>query len=234
MMLESLRNAVLKANLDLVARGLVIDTFGNCSAIARDHALVAIKPSGVPYDRMRPEDIVLTDLDGRLVEGSLRPSSDLPTHLVLYRAFPHIGGIVHTHSSHATAWAQACREIPCLGTTHADYFRGPVPVTSHLEPEQIEAEYEFNTGQAIVRRFSDLDPAHMPAVLVAGHAPFCWGKTVEEAVHVAVMLEQVAWLALSSLALNPAVQPLSDALRDKHFLRKHGHAAYYGQSGKRS
>jgi len=234
MMLEALRNTVLKANLDLVARGLVIDTFGNCSAIARDHGVVAIKPSGVPYDRMRPEDIVLTNLDGRLVEGSLRPSSDLPTHLVLYRAFPHIGGIVHTHSSNATAWAQACREIPCLGTTHADYFRGPVPVTQHLDPEEIEAEYEFNTGQSIVRRFSDLDPAHMPAVLVAGHAPFCWGKTVEEAVHVAVMLEQVAWLALSSLALNPSVRPLSDVLRDKHFLRKHGPAASYGQSGKSS
>ncbi|HLX74665.1 MAG TPA: L-ribulose-5-phosphate 4-epimerase AraD [Terriglobales bacterium] len=232
MMLESLRNAVLKANLDLVARGLVIDTFGNCSAIARDQGVVAIKPSGIPYDRMRAEDIVLTDLNGRLVEGSLRPSSDLPTHLVLYRAFPHIGGVVHTHSSNATAWAQACREIPCLGTTHADYFRGPVPVTPHLEPGEIEAEYEFNTGQAIVRRFSGLDPAHMPAVLVAGHAPFCWGKTVEEAVHVAVMLEQVAWLAFSSLALNPAVQPLSDALRDKHFLRKHGPSAYYGQTGK--
>ncbi|MGE5206958.1 MAG: L-ribulose-5-phosphate 4-epimerase AraD [Chlamydiota bacterium] len=233
-MLESLRQTVLKANLELVARGLVIDTFGNCSAIARDQGVVAIKPSGVPYNTMRPEDIVLTNLDGRIVEGTLRPSSDLPTHLVLYRAFPYIGGVVHTHSSNATAWAQACREIPCLGTTHADYFRGAVPVTQHLPPEEIETEYEFNTGQAIVRRFARLDPAHMPAVLVAGHAPFCWGRTVEEAVHVAVMLEQVAWLASSSLALNPAVHPLSDALRDKHFLRKHGPGAYYGQTGKES
>lgn len=232
MMLESLRQTVLKANLDLVARGLVIDTFGNCSAIARDQGIVAIKPSGVSYDAMRPEDIVLTNLEGRVVEGALRPSSDLPTHIVLYRAFPQIGGVVHTHSSNATAWAQACREIPCLGTTHADYFRGAIPVTEHLQAEEIETEYEFNTGQAIVRRFASLDPAHMPAVLVAGHAPFCWGKTVEEAVHVAVMLEQVAWLASSSLLLNPAVHPLSEALRDKHFLRKHGPRAYYGQSGK--
>ncbi len=234
MMLESLRQTVLKANLDLVARGLVIDTFGNCSAIARDQGVVAIKPSGVPYDAMRPEDIVLTNLDGRIIEGSLRPSSDLPTHLVLYRAFPHIGGVVHTHSSNATAWAQACREIPCLGTTHADYFRGPIPVTPQLQREEIETEYEFNTGQVIVRRFQGLDPAHMPAVLVAGHGPFCWGRTMEEAVHVAVMLEQVAWLASASLALNPALHPLSDALRDKHFLRKHGPAASYGQEGKGS
>ena len=234
MMLESLRKTVLKANLELVARGLVIDTFGNCSAIDREKGTVAIKPSGVAYDAMRPEDIVLTDLQGRIVEGTLRPSSDLATHLVLYRSFPHIGGVVHTHSSNATAWAQACREIPCLGTTHADYFRGAIPVTEHLQGEEIETEYEFNTGQAIVRRFASLDPAHMPAVLVAGHAPFCWGSTVEEAVHVAVMLEQVAWLASSSLALNPAVQPLSDHLRDKHFLRKHGPRPYYGQSVKGS
>lgn len=232
MKLESLRQTVLRANLELVARGLVIDTFGNCSAIARDQGIIGIKPSGVPYDTMRPEDIVLTDLEGRIVEGKLRPSSDLPTHIVLYRAFSHIGGVVHTHSSNATAWAQACREIPCLGTTHADYFRGSVPVTDHLQPAEIESEYEFNTGQAIVRRFAALDPAHMPAVLVAGHAPFCWGNTVEEAVHVAVMLEQVAWLASSSLLLNPHVRPLSEVLRDKHFLRKHGPAAYYGQSGK--
>ena len=234
MMLEALRKTVLKANLELVARGLVIDTFGNCSAIARDQGVVAIKPSGVPYDTMRPEDIVLTNLDGRILEGALRPSSDLPTHLVLYRAFSHIGGVVHTHSSNATAWAQAGREIPCLGTTHADYFRGPVPVTSHLQRAEVETEYEFNTGRVIVRRFQGLDPAHMPAVLVAGHGPFCWGRTVEEAVHIAVMLEQVAWLASTSLMLNPAVHPLSDVLRDKHFLRKHGPDAYYGQEKKES
>ena len=234
MMLEALRKTVLKANLELVARGLVIDTFGNCSAIAHDQGVVAIKPSGVPYDTMRPEDIVLTNVDGRILEGALRPSSDLPTHLVLYRAFPHIGGVVHTHSSNATAWAQAGREIPCLGTTHADYFRGPIPVTSHLQRAEVETEYEFNTGQVIVRRFQGLDPAHMPAVLVAGHGPFCWGRTVEEAVHVAVMLEQVAWLASTSLMLNPAAHPLSDALRDKHFLRKHGPDAYYGQEKKES
>ena len=234
MMMEALRRTVLQANLELVARGLVIDTFGNCSAIARDQGVVAIKPSGVPYDTMRPEDIVLTNLEGRIVEGTLRPSSDLPTHLVLYRAFPHIGGVVHTHSVNATAWAQACREIPCLGTTHADYFRGPIPVTPHLQSEEIEFDYEFNTGQVILRRFVGLDPMHMPAVLVAGHAPFCWGRTVEEAVHVAVMLEQIAWMASSSLTLNPDVHPLTDALRDKHFLRKHGPGAYYGQEKKGS
>ena len=232
MMLETLRAEVLEANLELVRRGLVVDTFGNASGISREKGLVVIKPSGVDYATLRAEDLVVSDLEGHIVEGSLRPSSDLPTHIALYLAFKAIGGVAHTHSRNATAWAQACREIPCLGTTHADYFRGPVPVTPHLEPGEIEAEYEFNTGQAIVRRFSGLDPAHMPAVLVAGHAPFCWGKTVEEAVHVAVMLEQVAWLAFSSLALNPAVQPLSDALRDKHFLRKHGPSAYYGQTGK--
>jgi L-ribulose-5-phosphate 4-epimerase len=174
-MLEELRKQVLEANLELVRRGLVLYTFGNASGISRAEGLVAIKPSGVPYEGMRPEDLVITDLDGRIVEGTLRPSSDLATHLVLYRSFPAIGGVVHTHSRYATSWAQARRPIPCLGTTHADYFRGPVPVTRAMSPKEIEAAYEANTGEVIARHFAGGDPMEMPAVLVAGHGPFCWG-----------------------------------------------------------
>jgi L-ribulose-5-phosphate 4-epimerase len=229
MMLESLREEVLEANLELVRRGLVVDTFGNASGISREHGLVAIKPSGVPYTELRPSDLVVTDLDGRIVEGALRPSSDLPTHIALYRAFPGIGGVAHTHSRNATAWAQACKEIPCLGTTHADYFRGPVPVTEAMTAEEIENEYEWNTGQAIVRRFATMDPMQMRAVLVAGHAPFCWGATPAEAAHLAWMLEEVAQMAFAALTINPGAAALPEALRDKHFLRKHGPAAYYGQ-----
>ena len=229
MILESLRKEVLEANLELVRRGLVVDTFGNASGISREKNLVVIKPSGVAYERLRPEDLVITDMDGRTVEGKLRPSSDLPTHIELYKAFREIGGVAHTHSRNATAWAQAGREIPCLGTTHADYFRGAIPVTDTLNREEIESEYELNTGLAIVRRFARLDPASMPAVLVAGHAPFCWGKSAMEAAHVAWMLEEIAQMALATLAINPEAKPLSDALCDKHFLRKHGTAAYYGQ-----
>jgi len=187
MILKTLREEVLEANLELVRRGLVLYTFGNASGIARDEGLVVIKPSGVPYDRMKPEDLVVTDLNGKIVEGSLRPSADLPTHLVLYRAFTSIGGIAHTHSRAATAWAQAQREIPCLGTTHADYFHGPIPVTKPLRAAEIRKDYEANTGHVIVRRFAKLDPLRAPAVLVAGHAPFCWGKTPGEAAHVAVI-----------------------------------------------
>jgi L-ribulose-5-phosphate 4-epimerase len=193
---------------------------------------VVIKPSGVAYDTMKPADMVITDLKGQVVEGKLRPSSDLPTHLALYEAFPGVGGIVHTHSTNATAWAQACREIPCLGTTHADYFRGAVPVTEQLTPEEIAKDYEWNTGQAILRRFAGMDPLAIPACLVAGHAPFCWAPTVSEAVHLAVVLEEIARMALASVALNPGVEPLADVLRDKHFLRKHGADAYYGQKRK--
>jgi L-ribulose-5-phosphate 4-epimerase len=227
--LDSLREQVLEANLEIVRRGLVLYTFGNGSGIDRDAGLVVIKPSGVDYDKLTPSDLVVTDLDGRIVEGDLRPSSDLPTHLALYKAFPQIGGIIHTHSRHATAWAQACREIPCFGTTHADYFHGPVPVTCEMEACDIESEYEWNTGQAIVRRFADLDPLAVPAVLVAGHAPFCWGRTPEEAAHIAVILEEVARMAFETLMINHEAQAISGALHDKHYLRKHGPSRYYGQ-----
>ena len=229
MMLETLRAEVLEANLELVRRGLVVDTFGNASGIDREKGLVVIKPSGVDYETMRAEDLVICDLHGKTVEGSLRPSSDLPTHIALYRAFEKIGGVAHTHSRSATAWAQARREIPCLGTTHADYFRGAIPVTAVLKAEEIETEYEWNTGEAIIRRFAEMDPLSMPSVLVSGHAPFCWGISPRDAAHTAWMLEEVAQMAYSSIVLNPAVQPLSDVLRDKHFLRKHGSEAYYGQ-----
>jgi L-ribulose-5-phosphate 4-epimerase len=229
MMLEALREEVLAANLELVRRGLVLYTFGNASGISREHGLVVIKPSGVSYDAMQPADLVVTDLQGNVVEGTLRPSSDLPTHLALYQAFAGIGGVVHTHSTYATIWAQARREIPCLGTTHADSFRGPIPVTEMLSPAEIETDYEWNTGQSIVRRFRGLDPLSMPAVLVAGHAPFCWASNVTAAAQLAVILEEVAGMALQTLAVNPGAEPLPDALRDKHFLRKHGPGAYYGQ-----
>jgi L-ribulose-5-phosphate 4-epimerase len=229
MILKSLREEVLEANLELVRRGLVMYTFGNASGISREEGLVAIKPSGVPYDTMKPEDLLVVDLEGRPVEGSLRPSSDLPTHLALYKAFTSIGGIAHTHSSAATAWAQAQREIPCFGTTHADYFRGPVPLTKPLAPAEIRSNYEANTGQAIVRRFRKLDPLHVPAVLVAGHAPFCWGKSPSEATHIAVILEEIAAMAFRTITVNPKARPISKHLHEKHFLRKHGTTAYYGQ-----
>ncbi len=228
-MLESLRKEVWEANLEVVRRGLVLYTFGNASGISRAEGLVAIKPSGVPYDALRPEHLVITDLDGHVVEGNLKPSSDLATHLALYRAFPAIGGVVHTHSRYATAWAQAGREIPCLGTTHADYFHGSVPVTEPMQASEIEKDYEWNTGQVILRRFADMDPMTRPGVLVAGHAPFCWGRTAAEAAHNAVVLEEIASLAYHALTINPAAPAISDALRDKHFLRKHGPRAYYGQ-----
>jgi len=230
MNLDRLREEVLEANLELVRRGLVLYTFGNASGIDRTRGLVAIKPSGVPYERITPSDIVVVSLEGETVEGKLRPSSDLATHLILYRAFPEVGGVVHTHSRNGTIWAQANREIPCFGTTHADYFYGPIPVTERLGTSEIEEAYEANTGRAIVRRFQDLDPLWMPAVLVAGHAPFTWGRSVAEAAHHAVVLEEVAQTALHTLAVNPAAEPISQALLDKHFFRKHGRKAYYGQA----
>jgi L-ribulose-5-phosphate 4-epimerase len=229
MRLRSLREEVLEANLELVRRGLVLYTFGNASGFAREEGLVVIKPSGVPYETMKPEDLVIVDLDGKIIEGSLRPSSDLPTHLILYQAFAGIGGVAHTHSRDATSWAQAQLEIPCFGTTHADYFRGPVPVTKPLTPLQIRSNYEANTGHAIVRRFAKLDPLHVPAVLVSGHAPFYWGKTPAEAAHIAVVVEEIAAMAIQTLVANPKARPISGHLHEKHFLRKHGGTAYYGQ-----
>jgi L-ribulose-5-phosphate 4-epimerase len=229
MNLDALRQEVLEANLELFRRGLAIYTFGNASGISRDEGLVVIKPSGVPYESMKAEDLVATDLEGRVVEGGLRPSSDLPTHLALYRAFPALGGVAHTHSACATAWAQAGREIPCLGTTHADCFRGPIPVTAPLSPEEIQTDYELNTGQAIVKRFAGLDPMEMQAALVAGHGPFCWGASASQAAHNAVILEEIARIAYWTVTLDPAAAPLPSTLLDKHFFRKHGRGAYYGQ-----
>jgi L-ribulose-5-phosphate 4-epimerase len=229
MMLEALREEVLEANLELVRRGLVLYTFGNASGIAREEGLVVIKPSGISYETMKPADLVVVGLDGKIVEGTLRPSSDLPTHLILYRSFPSIGGIAHTHSRAATSWAQAQREIPCFGTTHADYFRGPIPVTKPLSPAEIRSDYEAHTGQAIVRRFKKLDPLDFPGVLVAGHAPFCWGTTAADAAHNAAIVEEIAAMALQTLAANPKARPIPRALHEKHFFRKHGSARYYGQ-----
>ena len=228
-MLEALRTEVCEANLELVRRGLVLYTFGNASGLSREQGLVAIKPSGVPYEQMTPADMVVCGLDGKIVEGRLKPSSDLHTHLELYRAFPAIGGVVHTHSEFATAWAQAGRGIPAFGTTHADYFHGPVPVTEALSVAEIQDEYELNTGKAIVRRFRDLDPSAMPAVLVAGHAPFTWGKTPMDAARSAVILEYVARMAFTTTVLTPDGAGVSQALLDRHYFRKHGAGANYGQ-----
>jgi L-ribulose-5-phosphate 4-epimerase len=229
MKLQSLREEVLDANLELVRRGLVLYTFGNASGISRDEGLVVIKPSGVPYETMKPEDLVVVDLNGEVVEGGLRPSSDLPTHLVLYKSFPTIGGVAHTHSRAATSWAQARREIPCFGTTHADYFRGPIPVTKPLSSAQIRDDYELNTGLAIVRCLAKHDPLHTPAVLVAGHAPFCWGQSAADAAHNAVIVEEIAAMALNTVSANPRARAISRDLHKKHFFRKHGSSAYYGQ-----
>ena len=224
-----LQTDVLEANLELVRRGLVLYTFGNASGIDRETGLVAIKPSGVPYEQMTPADMVICDLDGKVREGQMKPSSDLDTHLELYRSFPSIGGVIHTHSEFATAWAQAKRSIPAFGTTHADYFYGPVPVTEELSAEEIEGDYVLNTGKAIVRRFRDLAPEAIPAVLVAGHAPFCWARTPAEAAHNAVILETVARMAFHTTLLSPDSPGVSQALLTHHYMRKHGANATYGQ-----
>ena len=229
MLLKTLREEVLDANLELVRRGLVLYTFGNASGIDRSEGLVAIKPSGVPYDELKPEHMVICDLEGTIVEGKLRPSSDLATHLELYRHFPNIGGVAHTHSEYATSWAQSETPIPCFGTTHADYFHGPVPVTDVLTASEIAGDYELETGKAICHTFSKLDPNAIPGVLVAGHAPFCWGPTPAAAAHNAVILEYVARMASHTLQVNAESRPLARELHDKHFLRKHGRNAYYGQ-----
>ncbi len=233
MKLHSLREEVLEANLELVRRGLVLYTFGNASGIAREEGLVVIKPSGVPYETMKPQDLVLVDLDGAIVEGTLRPSSDLSTHLILYRSFSAIGGVAHTHSRVATSWAQARREIPCFGTTHADYFYGSIPVTKPMKPAEIRKDYELNTGLAMVRAIGKRDPLHTPGILVAGHAPFCWGKTPADAAHNAVLVEEIATMALHTITANPKTKPLEKILHEKHFFRKHGSTAYYGQGKNR-
>jgi|SRR5579864_54089 len=229
MRLAKLREQVLEANLDLVRRGLVLSTFGNASGVARKEGLIVIKPSGVPYDRMKPKDLVVTDLQGKVVQGNLRPSSDLPTHAGLYRAFPSIGGIAHTHSDYATAWAQARKAIPCFGTTHADYFRGPIPLTEVMTDNEINGDYETNTGAVIVRAFKGLDPMAVPAVLVANHGPFTWGADPCEAAENAWMLEAAARMAYLTVAVNANASALGKTLHDRHFLRKHGAKAYYGQ-----
>ncbi|HUT61622.1 MAG TPA: L-ribulose-5-phosphate 4-epimerase AraD [Phycisphaerae bacterium] len=229
-MLDDLRQQVCQANRRLIAEHLAFGTFGNASGVDRAGGHAVIKPSGVPHEQLAPERMVVVSLaDGRVVEGDLRPSSDTPTHLELYRAFEAVGGIVHTHSVHATAWAQAQRDIPALGTTHADFFNGPIPCTRLLKSTEIAADYETNTGKVIVERFAELDPTQVPGVLVAHHGPFAWGPTVAEAVDAAVTLEHVARLASETLHVEPNPQTIHRELLEKHFSRKHGPGAYYGQ-----
>jgi L-ribulose-5-phosphate 4-epimerase len=231
--LQRLKTAVCEANLELVRLGLVLFTWGNVSGIDRERGLVVIKPSGVPYETMKPRHMVVVHLsDGTMVGGDLKPSSDTPTHLALYRAFTDIGGIAHTHSPVATAWAQACRDLPCFGTTHADHFNGAVPCTASLLDDEIAGEYELATGDAIVHRFrrASIEPVSMPAVLVANHGPFTWGHDAADAAVNARVLEECACMARDTLAIHPSQPPIKQALLDKHFLRKHGPAAYYGQS----
>ncbi len=227
-MLEELKEKVFRANLDLVRHGLVIFTWGNVSGIDREKGLVVIKPSGVSYDEMKASDMVVVDLEGNVVEGDLRPSSDTPTHCALYRAFPEIGGVVHTHATYATAWAQAGIDLPNIGTTHADYFHDAVPCTADMTAEEVNGDYELETGNVIIARFSGLNPIHTPGVLVKNHGPFTWGKTPDEAVHNAVVLEQVAKMASIAYSVNPRLT-MNQLLVEKHFSRKHGPNAYYGQ-----
>lgn len=228
-MLEELKEEVCKANLDLVKHGLVIFTWGNVSGIDREKGLVVIKPSGISYENMKPEDMVVVDLEsGQVVEGNLKPSSDTPTHLALYRAFKEIGGVVHTHSTYATAWAQACIDLPNIGTTHADYFHEAVPCTRRMTEDEVMGEYELETGNVIVETFNNVNPMHTPGVLVCNHGPFTWGKNPHEAVHNAVVLEQVAKMAFISFSVNPLLT-MDRNLVEKHFNRKHGPNAYYGQ-----
>jgi len=229
-MLDELRQLVCHANLRLLAEGLVIKTWGNVSGIDRERGLVVIKASGVPYEGMGPEHMVVVSLaTGERAEGDLRPSSDTPSHLEVYRSFEAIGGIVHTHSHFATAWAQAKREIPALGTTHGDYFYGPIPLTRAMTKAEIEDAYEANTGKVIVERFAELDPMQMPAVLVVSHGPFTWGRSPDDAVENAVYLECIARMASETLRVDPSAAPMQRELLDKHFLRKHGPGRYYGQ-----
>ncbi|BFH64733.1 L-ribulose-5-phosphate 4-epimerase [Paenibacillus azoreducens] len=228
-MLEQLKQQVLEANLMLPKYGLVTFTWGNVSGIDREHGLVVIKPSGVPYEELSKDDLVVVDLQGNKVEGRLNPSSDTPTHLALYHAFPNIGAVVHTHSTWATSWAQSGQSIPALGTTHGDYFYGEIPCTRKMMTGEIQTNYELETGNVIIETFADLDEMQMPGVLVHSHAPFCWGKDAIEAVHNAVVLEEVAEIAHHTMTLNRTASPMDQVLLDKHFLRKHGAQAYYGQ-----
>lgn len=228
-MLEKLKEQVLEANLELYSKQLVIYTWGNVSGIDRQEGLIVIKPSGVAYEELQTDMMVVLDMEGKVIEGDLKPSSDTPTHLYLYRNFPEIGGVVHTHSPMATVWAQAGTGIPCFGTTHADYFYGEIPCTRPLTKEEIAGEYELNTGRVIVETFKNLRYQDRPAVLVANHGPFSWGRDPEEAVHNSVVLEEVAKMAFMTREIAPEVNPISSSLLDKHFLRKHGEKAYYGQ-----
>ena len=228
-MLKRLKIEVCEANLELKRQQLVIYSWGNVSGIDREKQIVAIKPSGVSYDELTPDKIVLVDMKGAVVEGAMKPSSDTATHLELYRNFKNIGGVCHTHSTNATVWAQACKAIPCLGTTHADYFYGDIPVTEIMSADYIEKDYELNTGKIIVETFANIDPDQMPAVLVANHGPFTWGSTPDKSVESAVVLEQIAEMALKVDILVPSKEAISKTLLDKHYLRKHGKGAYYGQ-----
>ncbi|NLI61291.1 MAG: L-ribulose-5-phosphate 4-epimerase [Clostridiales bacterium] len=228
-MLKSLKEEVWKANMDLPKYGLVTFTWGNVSGIDRNKGLVVIKPSGVPYPELKPEHMVVLDLEGNKVDGDLKPSSDTATHLVLYNNFSEIGGVVHTHSSWATSFAQAGRGIMALGTTHGDYFYGEIPCTRKMTKEEIEGEYEKETGNVIVETFANINPMDIPGVLVNMHGPFSWGKDAEEAVHNSVVMEEVAKMVLRTQMLNPDIGPMDQVLLDKHFLRKHGANAYYGQ-----
>lgn len=230
-LLEQLKLKVCQANVELPKYGLVTFTWGNVSGFDRESGLMVIKPSGVPYEELQPDQMVVVDLDGHVVEGSMRPSSDTPTHLVLYRAFPHIGGIVHTHSPWATIWSQAGQGIPALGTTQADYFYGTIPCTRAMTDLEIKGAYEAETGNVIVETFQGIDPNRVPGVLVNSHAPFAWGKDAMDALHNAVVLEEVAKMAYHTRQLNAGIPSMSQSLLDKHYLRKHGVNAYYGQPG---
>jgi L-ribulose-5-phosphate 4-epimerase len=229
MLHKELREEVLEANLEIVRRGLVIYTFGNASGIDRGSGHVVIKPSGVPFERLKPEHMVVTSLGGEVLEGGLKPSSDVDTHLELYRSFPAIGGVVHTHSTYAVAWAQAGKDIPCFGTTHADYWHGPVPVTEPLEHDEVAGAYELNVGRVIARVFDGRDPMERPGVLVRNHGPFVWGPTATKAAMNAVLLEEIARIAAVTVSLNPAAAPAGRDLVNRHFFRKHGARATYGQ-----
>lgn len=228
-MLENLKQEVLQANLDLVKYGLVILTWGNVSGIDREKGLIVIKPSGIDYHQLLTEDLVVVNLEGNIVEGNMRPSSDTATHIELYKAFPEIGGVSHTHSNYATMFAQACKEIPCLGTTHADHFYGSIPLTRFLTEEEVKEDYETNTGKIIIERFKGINPTATPGVLVAGHAPFTWGRNAAEAVKNSVILERIAEMAIGTYQIKSSIKALPQYISEKHFQRKHGPDSYYGQ-----